>query len=238
MSCQKNNRQLFSPKRYLLCKISPYCLAAEHYSDEDNCMDDHTIHVLLVEDDPAYVEYIKDLVTEVIREIKIMVDNSSTLAEAIETVDQRDFDVVLMDLMLPDSMGLETFQQFNERAPNIPVILLSSLDDSQLATKAVSEGAQDYLPKRGLSSRLLLRSIRYAIERQKLVLNLQQALNEVRRLRGFLPICSNCKKIRNDKGYWQAVEVYVQEHSDAQFSHGICPECLKKLYPEFAAEIV
>lgn len=201
-------------------------------------MNDHTIHVLLVEGDPAYVEYIKDLITEVIREIKILVDHAPSLAKAIDLLDKKDFDVVLMDLMLPDSMGLETFQQFNQRAPNVPVILLSSLDDSQVATQAVSEGAQDYLPKRGLSSRLLLRSIRYAIERHKLVLNLQQALNEVRTLRGFLPICSNCKKIRNDKGYWQAVEVYVQEHSDAQFSHGICPECLKKLYPEFAAEIV
>ena len=201
-------------------------------------MNDHTIHVLLVEGDRAYVEYIKDLITEVIREIKILVDHAPSLAEAIDLLDKKDFDVVLMDLMLPDSMGLETFQQFNQRAPNMPVVLLSSLDDSQVATQAVSEGAQDYLPKRGLSSRLLLRSIRYAIERHKLVLNLQQALNEVRTLRGFLPICSNCKKIRNDKGYWQAVEVYVQEHSDAQFSHGICPECLKKLYPEFATEIV
>ena len=201
-------------------------------------MNDHAIHVLLVEGDPAYVKYIKALITEVIREIKILVDHAPSLAEAIDLLDKKDFDVVLMDLMLPDSMGLETFQQFNQRAPNMPVVLLSSLDDSQVATQAVSEGAQDYLPKRGLSSRLLLRSIRYAIERHKLVLNLQQALNEVRTLRGFLPICSNCKKIRNDKGYWQAVEVYVQEHSDAQFSHGICPECLKKLYPEFAAEIV
>ena len=201
-------------------------------------MNDHAIHVLLVEGDPAYVKYIKALITEVIREIKILVDHAPSLAEAIDLLDKKDFDVVLMDLMLPDSMGLETFQQFNQRAPNVPVVLLSSLDDSQVATQAVSEGAQDYLPKRGLSSRLLLRSIRYAIERHKLVLNLQQALNEVRTLRGFLPICSNCKKIRNDKGYWQAVEVYVQEHSDAQFSHGICPECLKKLYPEFAAEIV
>ncbi|MFA6224129.1 MAG: response regulator [Desulfomonilaceae bacterium] len=201
-------------------------------------MNDHTIHVLLVEGDRAYVEYIKDLITEVIREIKILVDHAPSLAEAIDLLDKKDFDVVLMDLTLPDSMGLETFQQFNQRAPNMPVVLLSSLDDSQVATQAVSEGAQDYLPKRGLSSRLLLRSIRYAIERHKLVLNLQQALNEVRTLRGFLPICSNCKKIRNDKGYWQAVEVYVQEHSDAQFSHGICPECLKKLYPEFATEIV
>jgi sigma-B regulation protein RsbU (phosphoserine phosphatase) len=57
----------------------------------------------------------------------------------------------------------------------------------------------------------------------------------VRTLRGIVPICSFCKKIRNDKGYWDLVEVYVKRHTEAEFSHGICPECLKKHYPEFEA---
>jgi PAS domain S-box-containing protein len=65
---------------------------------------------------------------------------------------------------------------------------------------------------------------------------LQKALDDVRTLRGIVPICANCKKIRDDKGYWNQVEKYVSEHSEAEFSHGICPECLKKLYPEFAQE--
>ena len=67
----------------------------------------------------------------------------------------------------------------------------------------------------------------------KLVAELQKALSEVRTLRGFLPICSHCKKIRDDKGYWGQIESYIQEHSDAEFSHGICPECAKKYYPDF-----
>jgi hypothetical protein len=61
---------------------------------------------------------------------------------------------------------------------------------------------------------------------------LQQMIAEIRTLRGFIPICSICKKIRDDAGYWQQLEKYIQEHSDATFSHGICPECLKKTYPE------
>ena len=70
-------------------------------------------------------------------------------------------------------------------------------------------------------------------EREKLIVELQKALSEIKTLQGFLPICASCKKIRNDEGYWQQIEQYIQERSDAQFSHGICPECAKKLYPDF-----
>ena len=61
---------------------------------------------------------------------------------------------------------------------------------------------------------------------------LQDALAEVKRLSGLLPICSSCKKIRDDNGYWKQIESYIREHSEADFSHGICPECAKKLYPD------
>ncbi|MDP2104781.1 MAG: hypothetical protein Q8J76_02210, partial [Desulfobulbaceae bacterium] len=64
--------------------------------------------------------------------------------------------------------------------------------------------------------------------------DLEKALTEVKKLSGFLPICASCKKIRDDGGYWQQVEIYIRDHSEAQFSHGICPDCIKKLYPEFA----
>jgi PAS domain S-box-containing protein len=70
-------------------------------------------------------------------------------------------------------------------------------------------------------------------ERAKIVAELQDALENIRTLRGIIPICASCKKIRDDTGYWQQVEVYVRDHSEAQFSHGLCPECVKKFYPEF-----
>lgn len=62
---------------------------------------------------------------------------------------------------------------------------------------------------------------------------LQEALRDIRTLRGIVPICSNCKKIRDDRGYCNQVEQYVSEHSEGEFSHGICPECMKKLHPEY-----
>jgi PAS domain-containing protein len=67
-------------------------------------------------------------------------------------------------------------------------------------------------------------------ERRRLTYDLQDALDKIKRLRGLLPICASCKKIRDDKGYWNRLETYIQEHSEAEFSHGFCPECMKKLY--------
>lgn len=69
-------------------------------------------------------------------------------------------------------------------------------------------------------------------EREKVIQDLQNALLNVKQLKGLLPICSSCKKIRDDQGYWQQVEEYVTQHSEAEFSHGICPQCMEKLYPE------
>ena len=70
-------------------------------------------------------------------------------------------------------------------------------------------------------------------EREKLIKDLTEALAEVNTLSGLLPICASCKKIRDDKGYWNQIEEYIRDHSEAEFSHSICPECTKKLYPDF-----
>jgi PAS domain S-box-containing protein len=70
-------------------------------------------------------------------------------------------------------------------------------------------------------------------EREKLISELREALAGIRTLKGLLPICSSCKKVRDDKGYWNQIEAYVSEHSEAEFTHGICPECAQKLYPGY-----
>lgn len=68
-------------------------------------------------------------------------------------------------------------------------------------------------------------------EREQLVTKLQEALEKIKTLKGIIPICASCKKIRDDKGYWNQLESYIEEHSEANFSHGICPDCVQKLYP-------
>jgi len=75
-------------------------------------------------------------------------------------------------------------------------------------------------------------------ERENLISELQQALAKIKTLSGLLPVCASCKKIRDDQGYWKQIELYISEHSDATITHGICPDCLKKLYPELYKDIL
>jgi hypothetical protein len=79
----------------------------------------------------------------------------------------------------------------------------------------------------------ILKRRRVEQERESLIVELKDALANVNILSGLLPICANCKKIRDDKGYWNQIEAYISEHSEAEFSHGMCPECAKKLYPDY-----
>ena len=74
--------------------------------------------------------------------------------------------------------------------------------------------------------------LRAATEREKLIHDLQEALTKVKTLSGLLPICAWCKKVRDDQGYWSQIEVYIEQHSEAEFTHGVCPECAKRIYPE------
>lgn len=78
---------------------------------------------------------------------------------------------------------------------------------------------------------------RTEVEKEQLIAQLQKAMQDVKVLSGFLPICASCKKIRDDTGYWRQIEEYISKHSTALFSHGICPDCCKKLYPEFQEEL-
>lgn len=74
-------------------------------------------------------------------------------------------------------------------------------------------------------------------EHERLIMELEKALFEVKQLRGLIPICAGCKKIRNDNGYWQAIESYLKEHADVEFTHSLCPDCIKKYYPEYAEDV-
>lgn len=75
-------------------------------------------------------------------------------------------------------------------------------------------------------------------EKEKLIHDLQKAMDEIQTLSGLLPICAYCKNVRDDQGYWQKVEIYISKHSKADFSHGICPDCLKKHFPEYYDDVM
>jgi diguanylate cyclase (GGDEF)-like protein/PAS domain S-box-containing protein len=123
------------------------------------------VRLLLVEDCPDHADLIRAKLARSKR-LKVDITHVDRLGEGLVKLRAGGFDVVLLDFSLPDSFGLETFRRANEAAPRTPIIVLTSLDDNELAVQAVREGAQDYLIKREADTRLLVRSILYAIERQ------------------------------------------------------------------------
>jgi len=94
-----------------------------------------------------------------------------------------------------------------------------------------------FLARRNISNDMSKRK-RVEQEKSALIIELQNSMDQVKLLSGFLPICSSCKKIRDDKGYWSEVERYIGSHSEAEFSHSICPDCMRRLYPEYADEVL
>ena len=125
------------------------------------------IQVLLVEDSPTDALLVEEALGQA-GPARFVITQVSRLADALSAIDSSDFDVILLDLGLPDSSGLKTFRAFQARATHLPVIVLSGLDDEETAVVAVAEGAQDYLVKGRMTTGLLVRSLRYAIHRKGL----------------------------------------------------------------------
>jgi PleD family two-component response regulator len=196
-------------------------------------MSEPPIKLLLVDDNAEDVFLTRRMLENSAGRFQFQIDHCSNLQDALDYLAGPNPDIVLLDLGLPDSLGLETLERVLAVAPNLPIVVFTGLSDEDLGIKAVQKGAQDYLVKGQVNLDLLVRSLCYAIERKQMVIDLQEALSQVKILSGLLPICSKCKSIRDDQGYWRQIESYLREHSEAEFSHGICPVCLKEFYPEF-----
>jgi AmiR/NasT family two-component response regulator len=167
-----------------------------------------------------------------------IVGKASNGLEAIELTGSLQPDVVLMDIEMPKINGLEATKIILDRYPR-PIILLTSHDDPEMVRQASQAGAGAYLLKppsvEEIERTMIIAAARFAdlMELRRLNTELKEALEHVKVLSGLLPICANCKKIRNDKGYWKAVEEYITEKTDVHFSHSLCPECIDKLYPDY-----
>lgn len=154
--------------------------------------------------------------------------------------------LILMDVLMPELDGVDACRQIKCRPHlcDIPIIMITAKSDLSNLQAAFAAGASDFITKPVNRIELLARAAsalalkkemdcRKAREEELRRSNdeLQQALREVKVLRGLIPICASCKKIRNDSGFWQQLEDYIGEHTEAEFSHGICQPCVKKLYP-------
>jgi|GEM_PF-611171 len=199
------------------------------------------VNILLVEDDPAHASAIRRGLQTALPDVEVRV--AGTLAAYRQTVAARPPDIAIMDLNLPDGRAIEILTSPPETAP-FPVVVITSYGNEQVAVEAMKAGALDYIVKSPEAFDimpctverarrewdLLMERKRAEEARKHQIAELEKALAKVKTLSGLLPICAGCKKIRDDQGYWGQVEIYIQEHSEAQFTHSMCPECAKEYY--------
>lgn len=158
--------------------------------------------------------------------------------KAIMKIEENRPDLILMDIVIKGEMdGIETAEQIGEQF-QIPIIFLTAYADKKTLERAKKTGPFGYITKPfeevdlRVAVEIGLYKAKMEAEREMLITELQEALAKVETLSGLLPMCAWCKNIRDDKGYWQTVEQYIGEHSKAEFTHGICLDCMKKEFPE------
>ena len=152
-------------------------------------------------------------------------------------------EIAMLDWMMPGIDGLDVCRRMRATMPNAAtyIILVTARGGLENVVRGLEAGADDYITKpfdpRELRARLHV-GVRI-VQLQKALMErfqeLEDALKRVKQLQGLLPICSYCKKIRNDRNYWEQVDAYITSHSEAQFSHGVCPDCYEiHLKPQLA----
>ena len=206
----------------------------------------HTFRVLVTDDDPEILLLTASVLTRAGYEVSEATSGKQCL-HAVHTLRP---DLVLLDVMLPDMTGVEVCRTIkaDQDLRETFVILASGVrvsSDSQ--AEGLNIGADGYIvrpiPNKELIARVQsMERIKRAEDalrekekqQQKLITELQEALAEIKTLKGFIPICASCKKIRDDEGYWDQLEAYLSKHTDAVFSHGFCPECAERYRAEAA----
>ncbi|MGR3319378.1 MAG: response regulator [Candidatus Anammoxibacter sp.] len=206
--------------------------------------------ILLVDDRPENLLALENLLME----FDLDIIKAQSGSEALGLTLEHDFALVLLDVQMPEIDGFETAELMRgcEKTRNIPIIFVTAISyDEEHIFKGYETGAVDYLYK-PINPFILQSKVNAFCElhRQKMIIQsnaneikkkndlLQKQLIEIKKLKGLLPICASCKKIRKDDGYWEVIEKYISEHSEADFSHSVCPDCIKTLYPEQAEMVL
>ncbi|RME71982.1 MAG: response regulator [Verrucomicrobia bacterium] len=185
-----------------------------------------TANILFTNDHEAT----RHAIAGILRNQGFHISEAATAAETLEQL-RPDIDLILLDVQLPDRSGFELCRQIKAIREHrlTPVLFLSAAarrKDDQIT--GLEAGALGYLiwP---VDTRLLVAYIRALVHNHRLE-------RELGRLRDLLPICAGCHQIRDDDGYWHEVETYISEHTGTRFSHGLCPDCIKKYFPELNEE--
>jgi len=160
-------------------------------------------------------------------------------AELFRLLELRRPTLVLLDVMLPDLDGFSVAEQLrrDERFADLPIIFVTARSEADDRLRGFGTGGVDYVTKPfdAVEVRARVRvhvALRRALEeQQRLNRELREALDRVRTLEGIIPICSSCKKVRTDDGYWTQVEQYLSQHTKAMFTHSLCPTCAQQYFP-------
>lgn len=198
-------------------------------------MEDRNQTILIVDDEPGNIEILSESLGS---SYEILFATSGK--EALQIVKRQIPDMIILDIIMPVMSGYEVLQnlKLNQSFKEIPVIFITALTQEDQETRGLTLGAVDYISKPFNTSIVKIRvKTQMELKLQRDILmqrneELRKALAKIKTLSGLLPICASCKKIRDDHGYWTQLESYISEHSEAEFTHGCCPECMKKLYPE------
>lgn len=197
--------------------------------------------ILIAEDDPVSRRILEATLVKWGYEVSVTLDGR----QAWDVLQREDApSLAILDIMMPGMDGLEICRKVRQLPRVTPpyLILLSAMSSKEHVVRGIRAGANDYLTKPFHREELRVRvgvgvqmlALQKALAER--VAELEEALSQVNQLQGMLPICSYCKKVRDDQNYWQKVEHYISDHTDVQFSHGICPDCYERVIREFEAQ--
>jgi phosphoserine phosphatase RsbU/P len=198
------------------------------------------MRVLIADDDRIAAAILAGTLKQWEFDVTVVADGAAAWSDLQAAQSARTPTLAILDWMMPGLEGADVCRRVRQELPlaNMYLMLLTSLEDRGHVVAGLDAGADDYLVKPFDPDDLRARvnvGVRVLTLQEKLadrVQELQEALANVKQLHGLLPICSYCKRIRGDDQYWTAVESYIADRSDAQFSHGICPPCAQKLDQE------
>ena len=194
---------------------------------------DIPMKILVVDDNTANIDVLVTLLEMEGHEMGMATSGEM----AIRVAEHTRPDLILLDVMMPDLDGYATCRllKASVSTAEIPIIFVTAKKEIDDIVQGFQCGGVDYITKPFRKEEVVarvqthLRLRRLDREKELLIQSLRQAWEEVQVLKGVLPICSYCKKIRNDQGYWDRIETYIREHSGREVSHGVCPECRDRL---------
>ncbi len=196
--------------------------------------------VLVVDDTPANIT----LLCQMLEPMGYSLSFATSGEQALQLTPIIQPHLILLDMVMPGLDGLETCRRLkaDQTTWDIPVVFVTGRSEVQDVLDGFEAGGSDYVTKPICAPELLARVRAHLelhvrrLEEHQLVRDLQESLQHVKLLSGLVPICGSCKKIRDDRGFWQQLEAYLEAHSEAKLSYSLCPDCIHEHYPHVPAD--